>query len=650
MNLRILLIGCWMAAGLIAGGDWAPITPDIWAIKEGPKGAVVLEERLRFLPREMETSYRVRIFAEAGRGAAALPDIPTEAFGIKGRTVYPDGREITFDNRKDFAERKLEVGNIERSRVHLMPPGVTADCVVEVQWRERSDGYANALPRRLTNGLYGQWRLGNAFPTRLSILEINENMPLASTLTSGGRWQAEAKTVKGYRVFTYRDLPSVEAPPYSLAVTNGLPKLEIFWQPDALIRAFSEGKDAYWREAFDKIYRPDYEDSIDTGRPFKKVAAELIQGLPITPHARAIELLARLEARIKNISHPTAEESAAMPKNFWRDYSYKRLDKIADTGLASSRGMHLMFYWLLKEAEIQPLIAKVVDREKDIFNFNHLNVWQFHHDLLGVEELGKATLWIDPGNRYATPGVVHPDYQGVSMLVFEKRDNKTWKPSRDTLAPATPATNRRAYTYSLTLEEDSDQFALKAEFGGYPEYSERYRYLPLAPMEQTRTLKDRFESNQKNYTISKAIVLNATNPAERVSWEVTGVMERESGRRREVVPFPGMPWPLWVPDKLDETRTESIVLPYLSTQTAVSSFEVPKGYRFDPHPALQHQNVVGTVLWTTEFDPATRKVTVHLETTIISLVLGPNHYQAFKEFLGWIQESCRRTIILDRDA
>ena len=44
-----------------------------------------------------------------------------------------------------------------------------------------------------------------------------------------------------------------------------------------------------------------------------------------------------------------------------------------------------------------------------------------------------------------------------------------------------------------------------------------------------------------------------------------------------------MNWPLWVPDKMDVPRSMPIILPYLATQTAVSSFVVPKGYRFDPH-------------------------------------------------------------------
>jgi len=649
VKLRGILAAIWMAVRLCAGGEFAPIPAEVWSIKDGPKGAVVLEDRISFKMREMEMTYRVRIFADSGRNAAALPDLPKTAYDIKGRTVYPDGKEITFDSRKDFAERKVESGGQERSQVHMVAPGVTADCVVEVRWRERCDGYRDALPRRFGNGLYGQWRLGNAYPTQLSVVEISERMPLATSINGNSQWKVESKTVDGLRVFTYRNLPAAEAPPYSLSVTNGLPRLEIYWQPDALISVFSQGRDAYWVETFKRVYLPDYEDGVDTGRPFKQVAAELIDGLPEPPHARATELLRRLDARIKNMSRPTAEEAAALPKKFWDDYQWKRLDKAASSEMASARGMRLLLYHMLKMAGIQPKIGKVVDRDQDLFNYGRLNPWQFHHDLIGVEEAGKGVLWLDAATRYAMPGVIHPAYEGVGMLVFETKDSKTWKPSYQLLSPRPFTANSRTYGFSLTLEEDADRFDLRTQFTGYPEYAERYRYLSLDPKEQSRKLKEQFEKNRKNLTISRAEVKDATHPSRQISWEISGALERESGRRREVEPFPGMPWPLWVPDQLESKRTTSIVLPYLFNHVAVSSFEVPKGYRFDPHSDLFHQNEFGTVLWATEYDPQTRKVTVRLTAQVAGLNFSSEHWPAFRAFLGWIQESCQRTIVLTRE-
>jgi len=632
-----------------AGSDWPAIPADVWAIKAGPKGAVVLEERLRFQLREVETVYRVRIFSEEGRGAAALPDLPREVLGIKGRTVYPDGREITFDSRKDFAERKVEAGGRDYSQVHMVAPGVTSDCVIEVRWRERSDGYLSGLPRRLSNGLYGVWTLGSAYPTQVAAVEIVKRFPLAFFVTGGRVGKAEDTERDGFRVLTYRNLPAMESIPYAIAPTNGFPRLEIFWQPDDLNRAVNQGNDSFWTEAFERIYKSDYEESVDTGGAFRRLSADLVKGLPEAPQARAKELLGRLEARIKNVSIPTAQEKTALPKDFWEDYEYKRLDKAAASGMASSRGMRLLYYHLLKAAGIRPKIAKLVDREQNLFNYTRLNAWQFHHDILGIAEPGKDDLWIDAGNRYAMPGVIHPDYQAVPILVFESQDAKTWKPVKGVLPASKPAFNTRSYAYELRLGEDSDQFEVRAQFGGYPEYAERYRYLSHTPADQSRVLKEQFEKHGKNLVMSKAQVLDVSRPESLVSWEAAGSLERESGRRREVLPFPGMPWPLWVPDKLDVPRMVPIVLPYLVSHVAACTFEVPAGYRFTPPTELRNKNEFGTVVWTSSYDPQTRKVKIQLSTEVASINQPSAYWPAFREFLGWIQEACGRTVVLTRE-
>lgn len=649
LKSRHFLAVLCLAARLWGGSDWPPIPAEVWAIKAGPKGAVVLEERLRFQAREMETIYRVRIFSEEGRGAAALPDLPKNAQGIKGRTAYPDGREITFDSRKDFAERKVEAGGRDYSQVHMVAPGVTSDCVIEVRWRERSDGYLSGLPKRLTDGLYGIWTLGNAYPTQVITVEIAKHFPLAYFVAGGRVGRAEEAERDGFRIITYRNLPAMESIPYAIPPTNGFPRMEIFWQPDDLNRAVHQGNDGYWTKAFEQVYKGDYEDSVDTGGAFRKLSADLVQGLPEAPQACAKELLKRLETRIKNVSVPTAQEKATLPKDFWTDYEYKRLDKAAASGMASSRGMRLLYYHLLKAAGIRPKIAKLVDREQSLFNYNHLNAWQFHHDIIGIAEPGKDDLWVDPSNRYASPGVIHPDYQAVPILVFDPQGAKNWKPVMGVLPASKPAFNTRSYAYELHLGEDSDQFEVRAQFGGYPEYSERFRYLSHEAADQSRLLKEAFEKHGKNLVISKALVLDAANPAKPISWEVGGSLERESGRRREVLPFPGMPWPLWVPDKLDVPRSVPIVLPYLMSQVAVSTFEVPHGYRFDPPNELRYGNPFGTVVWTTTYDAQTRKVTIQLSAEVVSITQGSGHWPAFREFLGWIQEACGRTVVLTRE-
>lgn len=629
-----------------AGEDFVPIPPSVWAIKEGPKGAVVLERRMRFNVTSIDYVYRVRVFAEAGREAAEIGDIPTNAIRVKGRTVYPDGRQVVFNSRKDFAERKIESGSGEHRQTHLVAPGVNADCVVEFYWSESANGEFGGLPSRLYNGFYGNWRLVDAFPTETLAVEVGRPFPLAWSLNPGSGGTPESSDASSYRKLTLRNVPAFDPPPYTLASVLRPTTMVMFYQPEDLRGPARVGANRYWEDVCKSYFRNWYEESIDRGGAYKQLSQELTYGLPKEPVKAAAELLARLDARIANMSHATFAEAAALPKDFWEGFRSTDLAKAAKTGKTNSRGMQLLYFHLLKDAGLTPKLAKVPDRDQTLFDWNAMNLFQFDQDLIGIDDPQGGTAWFDPTLRFATPGVVHQDYTAVPALII---DTHKWTPSRGPIGGLQAAFNSRRYTYALDLSDESDAFTAQAEFGGYPEYLERTRYMALEPKEQAKALKERFEKALKNLTVESSEVWNATDAKASVAWRVKGALERESSRMRVVDPFPGMPWPLWVPSKIEEKRTAPIVLPYLSTQVATSSFAVPKGFVMGPHEDLRRENVFGRVLWIPSYDAATKQVKVVLRVEVNTLSTGPDRWNEFKTFLAWIEDACRRQVTLSKE-
>lgn len=631
---------------LMAGAAWPSIPPEVWAIKDGPKGAVVLEDRMRFTGLVVEYVYRVRIFAETGRSAAEIAELPSNVTEVKGRTVYPDGRQVEFNSRKDFAERRVETGDRSITRTHLVAPGVTADCVVEFLWTESADGMFRGLPKRYTEGLYSTWTMANAFPTQVLAVEVRQPFPLAWSLRPGTVTPPEATTARGAKQFTFKNLPALDQPPYSLRPTLGLPRLVMFWQPEKLAREVGDGPNAFWELAIEEYYKPDYERSIDKGGAFKALAKELTAGLPSNPPEAAVALMERLDGRIINLSGATHEETAQLPKSFWNDFEVKDLTAAAKTGKTNGHGMRLLFYHLLKAAGLKPFLAKVPDRESAVFDWNELNPWQFNVDLIGVQGAGGGFMWFDPALRHATPGVVHPDYTAVPALII---DTTTWKAQRGGVNGLPASVNQRRYTYQLDLDEDADRFTVESAFVGYPEYVERSRYRALEPKEQSKLLKETFEKKMKNLTVAEAEVRHTAEAKTSVTWKLKGSLERESSRRRAVDPFPGMPWPLWVPSTLDETRTASIVLPYLSTQLAVATFKAPKGYVMGEQQDLRKENAFGRVFWVPSFDAATGTAKVVLRVEVLAVSAPAAKWPEFRQFLTWIEEACRRQVVLTRE-
>lgn len=646
MKASVAFPGFCLTLHLMAGSAWPTIPPEVWALKEGPKGAVVLEDRMRFTWLVTERTYRVRIFAEAGRSAAEIPDLPSSVTEVKGRTVYPDGRQVEFNSRKDFAERRVETGDRTHTQTHLVAPGVTADCVVEFFWSESANGLFRGLPDRYSRGLYGTWTLANPFPTQVLSVEVRRPYPLAWSLHPGTALKPEVTSSGDSKQLVFKNLPATDYPPYSLGPALGLPRLVIFWQPDLLAKSVRDGDEEFWSLAIVNFYKPDYEDGIDKGSEFKALAKTLTADLPKEPVAAAVALLERLDGRITNLSQATHEEAALLPKSFWKGFKAKDLAAASQTGKTNGQGMRLLYYHLLKAAGLKPVLAKVPNRQVALFAWRDLNPWQFDADLIGIEGAAGGMMWFDPSLRHATPGVVHPDFTGVPALLI---DTATWKGRQGSVGSLPATVNFRRYTYQLDLGEDADRFTVESSFAGYPEFIERGAYRTLEPKEQSKLLKESFEKAMKNLTVTEAEVRNTADAKTSVTWTLKGSLERESSRRRVLDPFPGMPWPLWVPSKLDETRTTAIVLPYLSTQLAVATFKPPKGYAMGAHQELRHENAFGRVFWVPSFDAATGTGKVVLRVEVATLSAPAGKWSEFRQFLTWIEEACRRQVVLTRE-
>lgn len=614
-------------------------------MKGGPKGAVVLEDRRRFNVSSVDHVYRVRIFAEEGRGAAEIEDLPSTAEGIQGRTVYPDGREVQFNNRKDMAERTIESGNADLRRTHLIAPGITTDCVMELRWSEPTGGIGTGLPNRYSRGRFAHWTLLGTYPIQTLIIEIKHPFPLGWVFYPGSGFETNSEESSGYKRITLKNLPALENPPYSLLPLLHAPYLAMFYQEIDFGHKEGSGADSYWKECAEIVYKREYEKTFKKGAAYSAFSKQLTAGLPSSPAKCASELLVRLESRVANLSHLTFAEAAALPKTFWDDFVVKDFDAVAKTGKSNSRGMRLLFFHLLRDAGIHPKIALVPDRDISFFEWRELNYWQFGQELIGVDEPGVGMVWFDPTLRYATPGVVLPKYRGVPALII---NSKTWEPEKGIISGRSPILNVLRYRYALNLGDEADGFTVESDFGGYPEYLERSHCMYLEPLQQSRMLKDRFENSLKNLSIEYAEFKSAIDPRNNVSWRLKGVQEPEIGRTRLVVPFPGMPWPLWVPSKLDEVRTAPIVLPYLLTQIGISTFNIPKGYVVAHHPGIMQQNSFGSVQWVLSVDETTGQGKVQFKVEVTTISAGADRWNEFRAFLSWIDEACRQKVVLSK--
>lgn len=639
---------------LLRAGGWPAIPQEVWAMKEDPaqgiRGAVVLEDRMTFRNVMVEYVYRVRILSEAGKAAAEFDEFPDKAHDFEGRTVYPDGREVVFNKRKDFQSKiAAKVGGSEFKRTVVVPPGLSTDCVVELRWKESADSnpnphWVNPLPARM--GLSTEWRLSHPYLTKELIIEVPTSFPWSYQVFPSRSFRPEMSEKGGYRTFTFRDLPAVEEIPYGLAVTRDVPKFTVFFQPENLRFYLPKGPEAYWKGAARIYFQDIFSSSLTKGRSYDALLQELSAGLPAEPQAQAFQLLMRLQGRIRNASWPTFEEKEKETKKESEEgYETEDLGAIARAGVTDSTGMTHLYFTLLKDRGLNPKIGAVADRDLRLFQMDHMDVFQFNRHMMIVEEAGKPPLWLDPTLRYSVPGLIHPDFQGTPALVIDPKD---WSVGRQVVPVQSQAFNLSTFTYTLDPQEDALGFKMSASFQGYPEFQERTRFMHLEAKEQNRQLKEDLELNLKNASFSRVEVQHAQDPKSNLSLVAEGQLEQEPQRRREIYPFPGMTWPLWIPERWPDVRKDFIVIPYLRTQSATSVFKLPKGYAIGEFIPYERSNRFGKVRWAVIHQEGQDDVKVELKVEIASLLEGPDSYDDFRVFLGWVRDVCGRSIYIEK--
>jgi len=633
--------------------DWPPLSPEIWAMKEDPvkgvKDAVILENRTLLKNTFLERIIRVRILSEAGRKAVELDAFSDACYDFSGRTVYPDGKVLKFDKRQDFKKESTELGDYSRKRTVVIPPGVTGNCVVELRWLESTAevyGGRNPLPARL--GYDALFFFGGAYQTLLETVEVPIPFAWNYVPISGRTQKLEVTDRSGFRVMSARNIPALEQPPFSLPVSLDRPVLSVFFQPEVTVRRVKEGQKEYWDAVGRLVWKEDFESDIRKGRHYETLRARVFQGIPSNePQVLASKLLSALEKEIVNVDHLTHEERSKWPKDQKTPPS-KELGEICEVKASSGWGMVVLLYHLLKDAGLRPKVAFLADRDVRLFRPGMFNPWQAMHAVVVVEEQGKGMLYLDPSMRFAAPGLLHPDFQGVQGLLLDPKADWAAQPFTVPIQPA--AFNKKHFDYLLEIGDEEDRFKVNASFSGFPEFAERRRYDEDDQAERNRRLKERFEKDIKGAAIQKADVRNAENPTDNVAWAVEGQVERESGRQRQVIPFPGLTYPLHIPDAMPKERSLAIVMPYLQTQSAISTFKIPKGYRVHSGLPTLQRNTFGSVTWLAEVKQQGEDsiAVVTLKMTVETMFAGPTAYEELKTYLGWISEVYRRTLILEK--
>lgn len=637
----------WVLAFLLPltlqAGAWDPIPAEAWTISpsspQGASGAIFLSDWSRYGVNDTEHRLRILILSEAGKSAAELQPFSPLLGKVEGRTVYPDGREIDFNKTQDFADQLIKVGSDNTSRKVLVPPGLTDHCIVDLHWTDRGTYlWGTRFDRQIQR----------AYPIQKLEVQLAVQSPMASVWLRPQSMPMEKSMDSPYRIYKFKDLPPLEAEPYSREAWRYRPKLMCFAQPQDLRESAGKGPDAYWQAVARDIVRPFYQKELESGRKYRLLSGEICDGLPQDPFKKAEVIVDRLYARILNVSALTAAEKEARSKRDDEKSIHPwDLDESADRRWTSGAGMFYLAYQLFTDAGLNPRILRVSDRDQRRFRYDLVDCYQFDNILLGIPGPdGKTILWCDPSRRYLPFGVIDPAYQGTPALMI---DTKDWSAKNYQVPIQGPEVNRREYRYEVEPGADADTFKVHTEYFGFESWIGRSNYYALTPKQAEAQLKIELESS-KGYTITRASVPDAADRGKPAVHEAEGTRESNGGRHRQINPFPAQECPLWVPEAWPAHRTSAVVMAYTSIYRSTSRVRIPEGWRAVLPNDLDKQNPFGHVSWRAREseDAKGKAVEVSYEVTVSKLLGGLEAEQSLRDFLTWVKTGWSQAISLER--
>jgi hypothetical protein len=614
-------------------------------------GAVILDQETRLGKVDTEYRLRIRIMSEAGKAAASIAAFPLSLFKVEGRTVYADGKVVAFDSEKDFTKQTLKTDGREFNRKIVIPPGLTADCLVDLHWTLNEclvggfDDWGNYYGR-----YWYDFVIPGAFPIAHSVIKLSNWSPMASALVGFGAHPPKVEKESAYRVYTFEDVPAFEDIPYSLPAYRERARLILYWQPSTLTRNVSDPK-AYWKSWSQEWLRKSYDENLTAGREYKDYLAKISQGLPQGSIHKAQEALFRIQRDILNVDLMTAEQAKARTKkDSKKDLKSGDLDETVSRGWSDGEGIGMLTFKVFRDLGLKPKLAWVVDREDRPFYADVPCIFQFSDYLILVpDEAGPGMAWLDPANLLMPPGVIPHEYQGTPALEVDPAD---WSVKTIRVPLQGDQVNQRSYDFDLTFEDGRESFELSMGFLGVPLRIERDRYYRLEPAEQEKALKDYLQERLEGFKVAKTKVRNAQDITKNMSWSVKGAKDLDEGRKVSVDPFPGMSSPCWTPTSWPATRSSIIVFPYALTHHAASRIHVPSGYKAIPVSDLEQKNGFGSVSWKTaegKDESGDPLLTVTYDVVVAKPFGGTADYEAFKTFLAWVDDGYRRLVVLQKE-
>ncbi|HJV91090.1 MAG TPA: hypothetical protein VJ623_12355 [Holophagaceae bacterium] len=629
---------------------WDPLPEDVWSMPPVPEGAVILRRRISIEGGAITNSLRIRVFAEEGKAAVQMDGLGLNVVGVAGRTVLPSGEEIPFKQGEDIQEKTFaELGKVRVRRASITPPGLTSNCLVDLEWREpyRDPRTRTFQPREL--------EIAGPFAAREVEIRIRKTLDASWYLASGRELKPQSTSDGTHTSIIYRDVPAQPELPLLLEPTRQMPRLRIYDLPGFLWSVAKEDKAQFWnavakwRLAWTEPYTFSAEGA------FMQLRGKILVNLPEGAQDRARVIYRRVREAIRNVDSESWEESHGTirpPEQEYLTYQQrrnllwdgaKRLDWVVSRGYGNSGDLKGLTLQMFHQAKVPFRVVQTSDMFVNVVRSNLLDPDQFSLDLARVEEVGREPLWLHLGSRWSPPGLLQDRVLGNAGMMWSPSDGK----AEFLVLPSSNASeNHMDLMVRIEPGPAADTIHWDAEVIGIPAYDWRVSLMSHPDQERRQAIKEILESETLEIGASAPKIEGLMDPERPMGMHLVGHTPSSEGDGSRVNPFPGLKWWMFLPGKAVKTRPEPFFLGFPRSLSATSTVRVPVSLRAKLPAEATWSNAVGSVTWTNlePLNPSEVRIQVKAELSTMALPATEENRASVREFLGWWQDVLERRI------
>ncbi len=626
-----------------AGATWRPVSPQELKMKAADIGDPEADAAILFREGELNDNnaegtglkvyIRIKIFNERGRRYADV-QLPYRLeqgriTDVHARTIRPDGTPVEVEDRDIFDKLLVKTSHgVWRAKVFSMP-AVEAGSIIEYRYRQTYPQGFRYFALDLQSELFTKqlhYQIQPQTTSRLDVRWVSFNAP-------------DAKRFAPVWDGTY-DIKANDIPAF---------KREPLMPPDLAVKIwgwiyYSDeieiNPDKYWRNYSRRMYdRTGYETK-PTGAIRRVVESITLSNE--SPQQKLARIYGYVQTEIHNISFnrergAEGEADSELKRNGTADQTIRRRN-------GTSREINRLFIAMLKAAGLDARVAELTTRDENFFHRSFPDAFQFNSEVTAVVARDGSTQFYDPGTPYCPPGMLSWEKEGVSALVYDKRETRFLE------TPVTDAA-RSGEERKLAIATFADgrvNARVEAKLTGQRALEFRNNLVGLPPDEQrklalnaTRNLLPQATIDESSTTISN--LTSATAPVELTyNFTVPQFITRAGSRL--------LLRPLLLTHR-DESltaaprRSNMMYFQYPWSESERVIIEPPAGYAIEQLPEPVNIDI-GAARYQATFTRDERRIIYERRLMVNAITFTVDQYQTVKAFFDRVHQADSAVISL----